>query len=122
MERQTRNGMGLRRVQRAFICSLAGLQFAWKSEAAFRQEVLAAAVLTPLAIYLGESGLERSLLLGSLLLVLIVELLNSAVEAVVDRISIEHHPLSGQAKDLGSAAVALAMAHVLVVWAGVLLL
>ncbi len=114
------NGPGPGRLLRAAACSVAGLRAAWQGEAAFRQEVLLVAVLAPLGMWLGATGAERALLLGSLLLLLVVELLNSAVEAVVDRIGQEYHPLSGRAKDLGSAAVFLALALVILVWGLVL--
>lgn len=87
--------------------SLAGLKAAWKHEQAFRIEVVASFAIIPLAFYLGETHIEKLLLLLSWLLVLIIELINSAVEAVVDRISTDYHELSGRAKDLGSAAVFL---------------
>ena len=107
---------GLRRISNATLYSRDGLRDAWRHEAAFRQELLLVAVLLPLGLYLGDNGIERALLVGSLLLILIVELLNSAVEAVVDRVSAEHHDLSKRAKDLGSAAVMLALANAAVVW------
>ncbi|MGD8566785.1 MAG: diacylglycerol kinase [Gammaproteobacteria bacterium] len=94
-----------------------GLSAAFKNEAAFRQELALAVILAPVALYIGQSNIERTLLIASLLLVLIVELLNSAVEAVVDRISNEHHELSGRAKDIGSAAVFVSLANVVIVWA-----
>ena len=96
--------------------SMQGLTSAIEHEFAFRLEIFIAAIAVPMALYFSKTGLERALLLGSLLLVFIVELLNSAVEAVVDRISLEHHSLSGRAKDLGSAAVFVACLNVLVVW------
>jgi diacylglycerol kinase (ATP) len=108
---------GLRRIVNATFFSLSGLRVAWRNEAAFRQECALAAVLTPIAFWLGRTAVERSLLVGTCLVVLIVELLNSAVEAVVDRIGTEHHALSGHAKDLGSAAVFVSLALTLVVWA-----
>ncbi|HHM06400.1 MAG TPA: diacylglycerol kinase [Gammaproteobacteria bacterium] len=108
------------RLQRAAGYSLAGLRATWRKEAAFRFEVILAAGLMPLGLWLGESGVARAALLGSVMLVLIVELLNSAIEAVVDRIGPEHHQLSGRAKDMGSAAVLLALANVVLVWALVL--
>jgi diacylglycerol kinase (ATP) len=114
------NRRGLDRLAAATGFSVAGLRSAWRHEEAFRQEVLLAVVLSPMAIWLGQSGLQRALLLGSLLLVLIVELLNSAVEAVVDRISDDLHALSAQAKDMGSAAVLLSLLLAAAVWAGVL--
>ena len=107
---------GLRRIRNAALYSRDGLRDAWRHEAAFRQELLLVAVLLPLGLYLGKTGIEKALLVGSVLFVLIVELLNSAVEAVVDRVSAEHHDLSKRAKDLGSAAVMLALANAAVVW------
>ena len=109
------------RVWRAFGWSMAGLRAAWRNEAAFRQEAVLCVALVPLALWLGGSGVERALLLGSLALVLVAELLNSAVEAVVDRIGPEQHELSGRAKDLGSAAVFISLANVITVWLCVLL-
>ena len=111
---------GVQRVLNAAGYSWAGLQAAFRHEDAFRQEVFLLVVLVPLALYLGDTGLERALLIGSLLLVLIVELLNSAVEAAVDRISLEHHELIKRAKDMGSAAVMIALVNVGVVWGLVL--
>ncbi len=104
------------RVLRAASYSIAGLRAALRKEAAFRQEVILFVVLAPLAFWLGRNGIERALLLGSLLLVLIVELLNSAVEATVDRISKKHHRLSGRAKDMGSAAVYLSILLAALTW------
>lgn len=111
---------GLRRVVNAARNSWGGFKGAWREEEAFRQEILAGIVLVPLALWLGENGIERALMLGSLFVVLIVELLNSSIEATVDRIGTERHSLSGLAKDLGSAAVAVALLLVVVVWALVL--
>jgi diacylglycerol kinase (ATP) len=107
---------GVRRIVNAAFFSLAGLRTAWRSEAAFRQEVALSVVLIPLACWLGDNAVERVLLIGSCLLVLIVELLNTAVEFVVDRVGTDHHQLSGHAKDLGSAAVFVSLALVLVTW------
>ena len=107
---------GIRRVVRATFFSLAGLRTAWRSEAAFRQECALAIVMIPLGAWLGGNAVERVLLIGSCLLVLIVELLNTAVEFVVDRVGTDHHELSGRAKDLGSAAVFVSLALVLVTW------
>ena len=107
---------GIRRIVNATFYSLAGLRAAWQHEAAFRQEVMLAVVLIPAGIWLGRTAVERSLLIGSCLLVLIVELLNSGIEAIVDRVGTEPHQLSGQAKDLGSAAVFMSLTLVLVVW------
>ncbi len=96
--------------------SLAGLNATWQNEAAFRLEILAGLILIPATFWLAETTLEWLLLIGSYFLVLITELLNSAVEAVVDRIGLEHHELSGRAKDIGSAAVFLSLINLLVVW------
>jgi len=115
-----RDLLDLRRVWRAACYSVSGLKAAIENEAAFRQELALFFVLAPLGLWLGRDGVERSLLVGSLVLVLIVELLNSAVEAVVDRIGNEPHELSGRAKDIASAAVFLSLLLVALVWALVL--
>ncbi|BCO10581.1 diacylglycerol kinase [Desulfolithobacter dissulfuricans] len=107
---------GLRHVYQAMLHSFKGLAAAFRCEEAFRLELLVVAVMLPLGLWLGNSGVERSLLVGSLLLVLIVELINSAIEAVVDRISLEHHVLSGRAKDIGSGAVFMTLVNVAVIW------
>lgn len=107
---------GLRRLLDATRYSAAGLATAWRGEEAFRQEVLLAVVLVPLAAWLGQTAMERLLLIGSWLLVIIVEILNTAIEATVDRIGDEHHQLSGQAKDLGSAAVLLSLLLATLAW------
>ncbi len=107
---------GWRRLINATGYSWAGLKAAWRNEEAFRQEGLLCAVLTPLALWLGHNSVERSLLIGSLLLLVIVELLNTGIEAAIDRIGFEHHELSGRAKDIGSAAVFMALLNVGVVW------
>ena len=112
---------GLRRVWNALHFSLAGLRAAYLAEDAFRQEVLLAALLIPLAFLLSPGGLGLALMVGSVLLVLIVELLNSAIEATVDRISLDRHPLAKRAKDIGSAAVLLALLNVIATWGCVLL-
>lgn len=112
---------GLRRVLNAARYTWDGLCAAFKHEDAFRQEVFLALLLIPLALYLGETGIERALMVAAVLGVLMVELLNSALEAAVDRISLEHHTLIKRAKDMGSAAVMLALVNVVVVWALVLL-
>lgn len=111
---------GLGRIVNAAGYSLQGLLAAVKYESAFRQELLLAAVLVPAAFWAGNTAVEYALLIGSLLLVLIVELLNSAIEAVVDRVGNEHHELAGRAKDLGSAAVMVSLLMVCVVWGLVL--
>lgn len=107
---------GLPRLLRAARVSLAGLGAAWRNEEAFRQEILLTLVLLPVGLWLGQTATHKALLAGSLFLVLIVELLNSAVEAAVDRIGTEENDLSRLAKDLGSAAVLLALINVGVVW------
>ena len=100
----------------AFRYTFAGLQSAWKNELAFRGEVVVVAIMLPLAIWLGRSATERALLIASLLLILLTELVNSALEAVVDRIGPERHELSKRAKDLGSAAAFVAMVTAALVW------
>jgi diacylglycerol kinase (ATP) len=107
---------GLRRLLSATRNSLEGFVAAVRHEDAFRQELIAASVLIPLALWLGRSGFERALLVASVLFVLVVELLNSAVEATVDRISFDNHRLAKRAKDIGSAAVMLAIAMAAAVW------
>lgn len=105
-----------RHIQNAVIYSCAGFKAAWNNEMAFRTETIVIALLLPIGIWVGETVVEWALLIGSCLLVLITELLNSAVEAVVDRIGTEHHTLSKQAKDLGSAAAAISMLTAVIVW------
>ncbi|WP_298012692.1 diacylglycerol kinase [uncultured Castellaniella sp.] len=112
---------GLIRIVRAFGYSLQGLGAAWRHEAAFRQETLLAVVLIPLGLWLGDTVMERLLLAGVLVAVLIVELLNSAIEALADAISTDHHPLLGRAKDIGSAAVLLMLLLAGAAWACVLI-
>ena len=121
MESPHKGKTGLRRVWNALHYSLAGLRAAFKHEDAFRQEVFLAAVLIPLALLLPASGIGHALMIAAVLLVMIVELLNSAIEATVDRVSIENHPLAKRAKDIGSAAVFVALLNVLIVWILVLL-
>ena len=112
---------GITRIIKAFFYSMQGFKAAFKNEQAFRQELYLAIFLVPLGIYWGESGLEKAILVSVVLLVLIVELLNSGIEAVVDRFGMEKHELSGMAKDIGSASVFAALVNVIVVWALVLL-
>lgn len=114
------NADGPGRLFKATIYSLQGLRAAFKNEQAFRLEVMLALVLIPAGLWLGETGVERALLVGCILLVMIVELVNSGIEAVVDRFGGEHHELSGRAKDIGSAAVFMALINVLAIWALVL--
>jgi diacylglycerol kinase (ATP) len=112
---------GLLRIARALGYSLRGLGVAWRHEAAFRQETVLAAILIPLGLGLGDDAMERLLLAGAPVLVLVVELLNSAIEALADAISTEHHPLLGRAKDIGSAAVLLTLLLAGAAWATVLI-
>jgi len=111
---------GLQRIINAGGYSIKGLKAAWSGEAAFRQEVFLSLILMPIGLYLGDGPVEKVLLAGVCLIVLIVELLNSAIEAVVDRIGDEYHLLSGQAKDTGSAAVFVSLMLVVLVWGGII--
>ena len=111
---------GLRRIWNAFQYSLAGMRAAYRHEDAFRQEVWLGALLIPLALFLPASAIGKALMIASVLIVLIVELLNSAIEAAVDRVSLESHRLSARAKDIGSAAVLMSLLNVFVVWVLVL--
>lgn len=115
-------GLIKRRAFMAALHSWRGLKACFEHEEAFRVEVWLSVILLPLAFVVANNGIELVLLCGSVLLVLIVELLNSAVEAAIDRISLEHHALSGRAKDLGSAAVLVAMFIVLLTWLAILLM
>ena len=107
---------GIRRILRATKFSLQGLAQAWQHEAAFRQELVLVLLLAPVAVWLGQTALERAVLIGCCLIVLIVELINSAIEAAIDRHGDEHHELSGRAKDMGSAAVFISLLLVGLVW------
>jgi len=118
---ERRKPRGITRLLKAFGASCKGFAGAYREEAAFRQELAFAVVALPLGLWLGHNGVERALLVGPVLLVLIVELLNSAIEATVDRIGLERHALSGLAKDIGSAAVLLSFGVLAIVWALVLL-
>ena len=113
---QKNSGAGIGRIFRAFTWSMAGIRQAFAHEAAFRQECMLCVILAPLGLWLGRTGTDKALLVGSLLIVLIVELLNSGLEAAVDRISEEQHQLAGRAKDMGSAAVFLSLVNVAVIW------
>jgi diacylglycerol kinase (ATP) len=106
----------LERLRRASIYSWKGLRSTFKHEQAFRQEVGVLILVLPLGLWLGESGIERALLVGSWLLVMIVELLNSSIEASVDRVGTEHNKLAGRAKDMGSAAVMVALIFAAIIW------
>jgi diacylglycerol kinase (ATP) len=110
---------GIRRIFRATKFSAQGFRAAWQHEAAFRQELVLVVLMTPLALWLGGSIVEKALLIAVLLLVLIVELFNSAIESAIDRHGDEHHELSGRAKDMGSAAVFVVLVIVVVVWGAV---
>ncbi|MCD1126865.1 diacylglycerol kinase [Jinshanibacter sp. LJY008] len=112
---------GFTRIINAAGYSRAGLIAAWKNEAAFRQEAILCLAAVAIACWLNVTSVERVLLIGSVLLVVVVELLNSAIEAVVDRIGTEHHELSGRAKDMGSAAVLITLLLAALVWGGILL-
>lgn len=112
---------GVRRLINALRYSLHGFGSAFRHEDAFRQEALLAAALIPIALFLDVSGAGKAMMIASVLLMLIVELLNSAIEAAVDRISVDQHPLSKRAKDIGSAAVFLSLVNVVAVWALVLI-
>jgi len=114
------NEKGLKRFINAIFFSIAGFKATWKHEEAFRQEVLTLIIAVPLAVWLTESNIERILLIGTVILVMIVELLNSAVEAVVDRVGVEYHELAGRAKDIGSAAVMLSIMLAIMTWSLIL--
>ncbi|PKO25463.1 MAG: diacylglycerol kinase [Betaproteobacteria bacterium HGW-Betaproteobacteria-8] len=116
MESPYKGKTGLRRLLNAFGYSLEGFKAAYKNEDAFRQEVLMAIILIPLAIYLGKTNLETAIMIAAVILVMIVELLNSSIEATVDRISLENHMLAKRAKDIGSAAVLLSLINLAAVW------
>ncbi|MCB5206917.1 diacylglycerol kinase [Methylovorus mays] len=121
MESPYKGKTGLRRLINAFGYSMAGLKAAYTNEDAFRQEVLMTIILVPLALYLGENGIAKAAMIASVLLVVIVELLNSSIEATVDRISLENHMLAKRAKDIGSAAVLISLINLAVVWLLILL-
>lgn len=110
------NEKGFKRILNACFFSAAGFKAVWTHEEAFRQEVLLFAVTTPLGVWLGQTPIEKLLLVGSMVLVLLVELLNSAIEATVDRVGLERHELSGRAKDIGSAAVMLSLVWAAITW------
>ncbi len=107
---------GFTRLLRAFGYSFQGFRHTWREEAAFRQEVALSLLVIPAGLYLGRSGVERAILVSPMLMILVIEILNSAVEAVVDRSGTDRHPLAGMAKDMGSAAVMLSFALLGTVW------
>jgi len=121
MESPYKGRTGFKRLLNAFRYSCSGIKEAYRNEDAFRQEVLLAAILLPLAFWLDTTATGRALMVGSVLLLLIVELLNSAIEATVDRISLDNHRLAKRAKDIGSAAVLITIVNLAVVWLLVLL-
>jgi len=121
METRNKHPRGLKHIWYAALTALAGLRAAWQHEDAFRQEVLIAAIALPVALLLPVSPLGKALMIASILLVLIVELLNSALEAAVDHTSLERHPIAKRAKDIASAAVLLSIVNTVVVWGLVLL-
>jgi diacylglycerol kinase (ATP) len=121
MESPFKGKTGLRRLMNAFGYSMAGLKAAYQNEDAFRQEVLLAIILIPLALFIEHNAIGRALMIGSVLLVMVVELLNSAIEATVDRVSLERHDLAKRAKDIGSAAVFMSLLNLAIVWGLVLL-
>ncbi|GEB72974.1 Diacylglycerol kinase [Pseudoalteromonas carrageenovora] len=110
------NGFGIKRIFKATYCSYLGFKAAFIEEAAFRQELLLSIILLPISFWLASSVLHWALLVSTLLIILIVELLNSAIEALTDRVSTERHVLSGRAKDMGSAAVTLSLMILMIVW------
>ncbi|MEW7998807.1 MAG: diacylglycerol kinase [Candidatus Thiodiazotropha endolucinida] len=120
MSEKPQQNVGIRRLANALGWSMKGLTATFKHEEAFRQEVYLLILLAPLGFWLGNDGVERALLVAPLLIVLIVELINSAIESVVDRISDEKHKLSGRAKDQGSAAVLISLLLVVLCWGSVL--
>lgn len=120
MESPHKGKTGLRRLLNAFGYSLAGFRAAYKHEDAFRQEIHLAVIMIPLALWLPASHTGKALMIGSVLLVIMIELLNSAIEATVDRISLENHDLAKRAKDIGSAAVLVSLINMAIVWGLVL--
>ncbi len=115
------NAKGLKRIVNAFFFSIAGFKAIWQHEEAFRQEVLLLIVAVPIALWITDNRIEQVLLIASVVGVLLVELLNSAVEAAIDRIGFEHHELSGRAKDIGSAAVMLSLSLAVITWTLILI-
>jgi len=115
------NEKGVKRFINAIFFSIAGFKAAWKHEEAFRQEVVVFIISVPLAIGLGNSNVEKVLLIASVVLVMVIELLNSAIETVVDRVGVEYHELAGRAKDIGAAAVMLTILLSVAIWLSILL-
>jgi diacylglycerol kinase (ATP) len=113
---------GLDRLYHATIYSWQGFKAAYKSEEAFRQEVFLCIIMLPLGLYLGNNGIEKAILVGAILLIPIVELLNTGIEVLTDRVGTDHHELSGRAKDIGSAAVLLSLINATIIWGLILFL
>jgi len=111
------NQGGIRRIRNAMFYSIDGLRATWKNEAAFRQESILCAIMIPIAFWVGSNAVERAMLISTCLLVIITELLNSAIEATIDRIGEDRHQLSGRAKDMGSAAVFISLWITGITWA-----
>jgi diacylglycerol kinase (ATP) len=120
MKRIKRHGVGITRLLQASLCSWKGFVFIWNNEEAFRQEFLLSLVLIPLGFFLGDNGMEQSLLIGTVLFVMVVEILNTAIECAIDRISTGRNELSGHAKDLGSLAVLTSLLILVAVWSLIL--
>lgn len=117
---EKRTNKGFKRIVNAFLFTLKGLKSAWVNEEAFRQEALVLIPVIPAGLLIGETSLQKALFICAWLLVLVIELLNSAIESVVDRIGYEKHPLSGQAKDMGSAAVFIGIIISVIVWISII--
>jgi diacylglycerol kinase (ATP) len=113
---ENRKEKGIRRLIKAFRYSCSGFRAAWKNEEAFRQEIILAVFVVPGGLFLGTTGTQRALLIGVYFLIPLIELINSAIESIVDRVGEERHILSGRAKDLGSAAVLLIICIAIAVW------
>lgn len=107
---------GFKRLLNAFFYSIAGFKAAWKNEEAFRQEIIAGIIFIPAGFFIGETGTQKAILVGSYIVIPLVELLNSAIESVVDRIGTERNELSGRAKDIGSAAVFISICIAAISW------
>jgi diacylglycerol kinase (ATP) len=107
---------GFKRLTNAFFYSMAGFKAAWKNEEAFRQEIIVGIIFVPAGFFIGETGTQKAILIGSYLIIPLVELLNSAIESVVDRVGMEKHELSGRAKDIGSASVFLSICTTFIIW------
>jgi len=116
MRMENKKNRGIDRLIKAFWYSIDGLKAAWKNEEAFRLEIIAGVFVIPAGLWLGTTATQRALLIGIYLIILVTELINSAIETIVDRLGPEHHPLSGRAKDLGSAAVFISLCAGVIVW------